>query len=158
MCETAGHVINASKSKVWSPTAASLDRKAIRDLASHDDNDGNATDGVKIVPADRGMRVLGAPIGSTQFVQDWLDKKADQTELLVKEILAIATTDDDDSVSAQAALHLLRHTAVPRASFLLRCLPPLQTLDFAERHDDAVMRTFSALLGADDPLGADSAA
>ena len=88
---------------------------------------------------------------------DWLDKKADQTELLVKEILAIATTDDDDSVSAQAALHLLRHTAVPRASFLLRCLPPLQTLDFAERHDTAVMRTFSALLGADDPLGADSA-
>ena len=87
----------------------------------------------------QGIRVLGAPIGSPEYVADQLEKKSDKQETLFTRIPRVQDT--------QACWLLLLMCASTRANFWLRMVTPEQTLQFAERHDAAVWECLRAILG-----------
>ena len=98
-------------------------------------------------------------VASQTFWQSYLAIKVTEVEKLTGEIAAMATVDCEElessveEVALEASLHVLRHTAVPHAGYLLRCLPPTDTIEYATRHDNAIMAACSDMVGADDPLG-----
>ena len=87
----------------------------------------------------QGICVLGAPIGSPEYVADQLQKKSDEQETLFTRIPRVEDT--------QACWLLLLMCASTRANFWLRVVSPEQSLQFAERHDAAVWFCLRAILG-----------
>ena len=87
----------------------------------------------------QGIRVLGAPIASPEYVADQLEKKSDKQETPFTRIPRVQDT--------QACWLLLLMCASTRENFWLRMVTPEQTLQFAERHDAAVWECLRAILG-----------
>jgi hypothetical protein len=87
----------------------------------------------------RGVRVLGTPLGTDQFVDsfcaDTLDEKAQLLHFLPK------------LPSLQAAWLLLYFCAVPRVNHLLRTLPPERARTLAARHDQRILEVFMGIFG-----------
>ena len=75
----------------------------------------------------QGIRVLGAPIGTPEYVADQLAHKSREQEVCWLLLLMCAST---------------------RANFWLRMIRPDQTLQYAERHDAAVWGCLCAILGS----------
>ena len=74
-------------------------------------------------PQQQGIRVLGAPVGSAEYVQSQLEQKSVEQETLFF---------PQDS---QASWLLLLMCVATRSSFWLRIVRPEQVQNFAERHD-----------------------
>ena len=84
----------------------------------------------------QGIRVLGAPIGTPEYVADQLAHKREQETLFMR----IPTVQD-----TQTCWLLLMMCASTRATLWLRMIRPDQTLQYAERHD---ARCLCAILGS----------
>ena len=87
---------------------------------------------------ENGLVVLGAPLGSDEFVQDFLAKRRDEEHNFLSKLLHVP--------DVQAAWQLLVYCAVPRANHLLRLLPPTVSEQYAKGHDEDVWSTFCSLL------------
>ena len=88
---------------------------------------------------ERGLRVLGCPIGSLEFVAARLNAKSEEQRSLFQRIPLVA--------DLQAAWVLLFYCGATRANFWLRNVQPAQTFWYAQQHDDNVWDCFSRLTG-----------
>ena len=88
---------------------------------------------------ERGLRVLGCPIGSPEFVAARLNAKSEEQRSLFQRIPLVA--------DLQAAWVLLFYCGATRANFWLRNVQPAQTFWYAQQHDDNVWDCFSRLTG-----------
>ena len=93
-------------------------------------------------PEERGIRVLGTPLGLDEFVRVQLQLTVDSHRLLLDRIPAV-----QDLQSAW----LLLFCAVSRATYYLRVCRPSVTELFARQHDAQVWQCLIALLGHDPP-------
>lgn len=93
-------------------------------------------------PAERGLVIHGAPLGSNEFVAAWLDRHLDGQ----REILRRLSTYVPDRF---AAAQMLSYCIVPRIAHLLRALPPAATDSFARAFDDACVKCFTAIAAPD---------
>ena len=88
---------------------------------------------------ERGLRVLGCPIGSPEYVAAKLHAKSEEQQSLFRRIPLVA--------DLQAAWVLLFFCGATRANFWLRNVQPAETLWYAQQHDDNVWECFSQLTG-----------
>ena len=87
-------------------------------------------------PAQRGVVVLGSPVGHPAFVQAWAEERLRTEQQLL-----------DQLPKLQCAWLLLRLCASPRANHAIRTMPPSQSAAYASAHDAAVWATLQAFLG-----------
>ena len=91
------------------------------------------------LPATRqGLKVLGAPIGHPQYVQEFLRRKSEEQQVLFQRIPLVN--------DPQASWLLLWMCASTRANFWLRMVSPELTLPFAELHDRYVWQCLQTVL------------
>ena len=77
-----------------------------------------------------GIKILGTPIGSDDFVQRVLDRRL-----------------EDEAKMWTAHGRFYCNVQGPRCHHLLRTLPPSQSLEYAARHDEGMMQAMDNLLG-----------
>ena len=144
VCFTRAQFVNVAKCHAYSPTADSTDHV---DIVALNLNDGN------VHPADEGIEVLGCPVGSTTYTHTFLHRHYTSTTHLLSQLHAMSRL--PGATVVQTSLLILRHCAVPRVTYLLRCLPTRLVRAFAARHDKCIMSAFCRLLADDDVLGLD---
>ena len=86
-----------------------------------------------------GIKILGTPIGSDDFVQRVLDRRLEDEAKLWTALTWVP--------DLQCAWQVLLQCAGPRCHHLLRTLPPSQSLEYAARHDEGMMQAMDNLLG-----------
>ena len=93
--------------------------------------------------AERGVRLLGAPLGSAEFVEAWLvgDKCFGDVQCDLKLILKHL------SEHTQLALAVIKSCIITRVTHLARLLPPAVIVPHLERFDLAVSHTVFELVG-----------
>ena len=91
-----------------------------------------------LLAAQQGVRVLGIPIGKTEYVQEFLEHKTRQQQVLFQRIPWVNNT--------QSAFLLLSMCGATR-DFWLRAVRPEDTKDFARRHDENVWACLREILG-----------
>ena len=101
-------------------------------------------------PEQQGLMVLGTPLGSAAYVQAALQSKREAHDALLDKIPGVP--------DMQSAWLLLLLCGATRANYWLRVLPPQTTLEFARRHDAAVVRCLADLLANDVPHTLDTPA
>ena len=97
-------------------------------------------------PAEQGVTVLGTPIGSHEYILAHLRATRAKHDALLTAIPTLP--------SLQASFLLLLYCANPRPNYLLRTVPPEQTLEYAAAHDAAMARCLATLLDRPDGLPA----
>ena len=85
-----------------------------------------------------GIKILGTPLGSPEFVKKHGRARMDEERSLLDHLPQLQ--------DLQSAWLLLSMSAVPRANHLLRVVPPSQSAEYATAHDDAVWQTLVSLL------------
>ena len=86
------------------------------------------------------MVYLKAPVGSDNFVEEWLRDKLTNLEDIVTSITHLPYKHE--------AFTLLRSCAAEcRVMYLMRVLPPRQLVNFMERFDKVLKKGFEALIG-----------
>ena len=90
--------------------------------------------------AKRGLKVLGTPMGTSEFVASFATQRQQEEQRLLD---ALPTVPD-----LQCAWLLLACSAVPRANHLLRVLTPEASEPYAQWHDGALWDCFVELMGA----------
>ena len=94
---------------------------------------------------ERGLVVLGVPVGHSTFVQKWLaDKEGSHLQLLAR-IPAVQDT--------QCAWLLLLMCAGPRANHILRNLPPSEASEFGQHHDNHLRACLADIIAMAVPDG-----
>ena len=128
--------MNHAKTRVWN--AAAVEPPGLDTLAP----DGTAWCGAEASPAEeRGITVLGAPLGTDAYVQTQLTAVSDRQ---LRFLQVLPTLPD-----LQVAWLLLLYCASPRSNYALRMLPPNLTAGFASASDQAVQQCLYSLLNAD---------
>ena len=128
--------LNHAKTRVWN--AAAVEPPGLDTLAP----DGTAWCGAEASPAEeRGITVLGAPLGTDAYVQTQLTAVSDRQ---LRFLQVLPTLPD-----LQVAWLLLLYCASPRSNYALRMLPPNLTAGFASASDQAVQQCLYSLLNAD---------
>ena len=84
--------------------------------------------------ADRGIKVVGTPIGSDAFVANFCSEVLSEERQLLENIPKLD--------SLQMSWLLLLFCAVPRVNHLLRTVSPVGVSAIAKRHDDTVFEVF----------------
>ena len=90
-------------------------------------------------PRDRGLVVLGTPVGSDEFVRAWGDGRVAEEAALLEQLPLLP--------DLQCAWLLLLFCASPRANHALRAIPPHLAAHYAAAHDAAVWGTLQACVG-----------
>ena len=85
------------------------------------------------------VKVLGTPVGSRAFVDEVINKRLREEQKLWE---AIPWVPD-----LQAGWQILIQCAGPRCHHIIRTLPPSQSADYAQGHDEGMKRTMDNLLG-----------
>ena len=85
-----------------------------------------------------GVKVLGTPIGTDEFVASQVAERLEDERRLWDALLEVP--------DLQCAWQILVQCAGPRASHLLRTLPPSQSRAYAMGHDDGMWQTACRLL------------
>ena len=101
---------------------------------------------------ERGVVVLGSPVGSRELVEAKLQQRLEDQDCLLPRIPLVP--------HLPCAWLLLLFCGAPRCTYMLRTLPPAHTAAFAMRHDAAVLSCLEMLLGGGEagaPLPATSA-
>jgi hypothetical protein len=131
----AGISVNLGKTKVWN--AAGKEPPQCSELG-----DGSTTPwaGDPALPAEeRGIKMLGTPLGSDEYVAEFLaDLRGDHDQLLDR----LPSMDD-----LQAAWLILLFCGATRANYVLRTVAPTSSAGFAAQHDEAIWRPFKRMLG-----------
>ena len=86
-----------------------------------------------------GIKVLGTPFGKPEFVAAFAEERMESERVLLERL---AKLDDP-----QCAWLMLSMSAVPRANHFIRMLPPSQSTQYAQAHDEAVWSCFTTLMG-----------
>ena len=94
---------------------------------------------------DRGLVVLGVPVGHRAFVQKWLADKGQSHAQFLSRIPGVQ--------DAQSARLLLSMCAGPRAHHNLRDLPPSEVSQFCQDHNNRLRECLSNILAVEDPDG-----
>ena len=89
--------------------------------------------------SERGLKVLGTPIGHPHFIASWAEGRMLTERELLNQLPRLP--------DLQCAWLLLAMCASPRANHALRTVPPLDIAGYAQAHDDAVWETLQACLG-----------
>ena len=87
-----------------------------------------------------GVKVLGTPIGTEAFVSDHVTDRMGEEQKLLDAL--------SDVPDLQCAWQILLQCAGPRCNHLLRTLPPTQSTEYADAHDEAMWKAVGTLLGA----------
>ena len=91
---------------------------------------------------DRGMVVLGVPVGNSAFVADWVRRETGP------DCAAVQFTQRCASLrSSRAIYRLLRYSAVPRLSYMLRNVPPEQMEQASTEWDDRILWVLERSMG-----------
>jgi len=88
---------------------------------------------------DRGVKVLGTPIGSAEFVRAHLVARAHDEQVLLERLTRLP--------DPQCAWLVLMYCASARANHLLRTVPPGEVLEYAHEHDRCMWACLHAILG-----------
>ena len=86
-----------------------------------------------------GVKVLGTLVGSRAFVDEVINRRLREEQKLWE---AIPWVPD-----FQAGWQILTQCAGPRCHHIIRTLPPSQSADYAQGHDEGMKRTMDNLLG-----------
>ena len=89
--------------------------------------------------SERGLKVLGTPIGHPHFIASWAESRVRTEQELLSQLPRLP--------DLQCAWLLLAMCASPRANHALRTVPPLDIAGYAQAHNDAVWETLQACLG-----------
>ena len=89
-------------------------------------------------PACNGVVVLGSPVGSPEFVQQFGTDLLQGEQQLLDRLLELP--------SLQSSWLLLSYCAAPRSNYSLRTTPPNLVREYALAHDRQVLNTLSSLL------------
>ena len=89
--------------------------------------------------SERGLKVLGTPIGHPHFIVSWAESRMLTERELLNQLPRLP--------DLQCAWLLLAMCASLRANHALRTVPPLDIAGYAQTHDDAVWETLQACLG-----------
>ena len=89
--------------------------------------------------AQRGVVVLGSPVGHPAFVQGWAEERLRTEQLLLDQLPTL--------LDLQCAWLLLLLCASPRANHAIRTMPPSASAAYARGHDDAIWATLQTMLG-----------
>ena len=128
--------VHQGKTRAWN--AAGLEPPGIRELGS---TDAPVWVGDPALPPEQqGLVALGVPCGHPAYVATQLQATRAKQDLLLQGIRSLP--------DLQSAWLLLLFCASPRCCHLLRSLPPVASLAFAEAHDAAVAACLADLLGA----------
>ena len=76
MVGAAGGSMNMPKSQAWSPSPGTADHPAVVDMAGLPQLDGSVLDGIDMRPATGGIRCLGHPLGTDEYVRTYLADQA----------------------------------------------------------------------------------
>ena len=126
--------VNLGKTRVWNMGGEEPPR--CRELGSEDSP---CWVGDPALPASsQGLQILGAPLGSSQYIEARLEETRQDHNILLDRIPAVP--------DLQAAWLILLLCASPRSNSLLRMLPPSATAAFARQHDDAILSCLGNLL------------
>ena len=131
--------VHLGKTKVWNRAGAEPEAcSSMQEAAQRVDPDARVRIGDGPL-SQQGLRVLGIPIGTPEFVRSQLE----QTSLKHKVLFNRLTCVED----LQSAWLLLLFCANTRVTYSLRGLPPQETEHFATEHDADSRRCLSLLLG-----------
>ena len=86
-----------------------------------------------------GIKILGTPIGSPEFVHRTVQQRLEDEGRLWE---AIAWVPD-----LQCAWQILSQCAGPRCHHLLRTLPPSQAMEYAQGYDEGMLQVMDVLMG-----------
>ena len=133
--------IHAGKTKIWNRGGhVPPDHDVLFAAARMEDPNAQIWFGDLQTPAGlRGIRVLGTPLGTEEFVQAQLRTTVGSHELLLSRIPLVP--------DLQSAFLLLLFCASSRATFYLRVCNPLFAARFARQHDSQVWQCFLNLTG-----------
>jgi len=95
-------------------------------------------------PPENGLLVLGASLGSPEFVSAHAQERLQEESELLDQLPELG--------DVQSAWCLLLQCAVPRANHLLRQLAPPVAHGYAEAHDAAILKCLGSLLQANPEL------
>ena len=95
-------------------------------------------------PELRGVEVLGAPLGTEEYVAVKASERLAEEAKLLDKIPSMR--------NLLSAWLMLMYCAAPRANHILRTTPPSLAYHYADAHDDAVRRCLAALLQVPEPL------
>ncbi len=126
--------INLGKTRVWN--RAGLEPAGFDGMGAPEQP--VWTGGANIPPEQRGIKVLGTPLGSPEFVARQMQDIRAEHDLLLAALREMP--------ELQSSWLLLSMCASTRANYYLRALPPSQSRAFAESHDQAMLNTLFALL------------
>ena len=90
---------------------------------------------------ERGMVVLGSPVGHTDFVHAWAVHRLLEEQQLLQQLPQLP--------DLQCSWLLLALCASPRANHALRTVPPTVIASYAAGHDDAIWHTLLDCLGGE---------
>ena len=129
------------KTRVWNRGGVELEGSAeLTRMAQQVRLDAIVWRGDLQLPRDqKGLKVLGVPIGQPENVREFLAAKTREQATLFQRIPCIQ--------NIQAAFLLLLMCGSTRANFWLRAVQPELTEGFAHRHDTAVWGCLCAILG-----------
>ena len=85
--------------------------------------------------AERGLKVLGVPIGHAEYVRSWAEARMQEEQELLDQLLQLP--------DLQCASPCARP---PHAIHVLRTVPPMMVAPYAKMHDDAICATLDALI------------
>ena len=88
---------------------------------------------------ERGITILGTPVGSDAYVQAHLQGRLHDQQQLLDQIARMP--------DPQCAWLVLMFCASPRANHLLRTIPLQQVLPYAHEHDNQLWQTLKGILG-----------
>ena len=111
----AGIQLHTGKTRVWNRAGTCL--PGVEDLGE----DVWSPDGIKF---------LGTPIGSLEFVHRFIERRLEDEGRLWEAVMWVP--------DFQSAWQILLQCAGPRCHHLLRTLPPSQSTEYASRHDDGM--------------------
>jgi len=89
---------------------------------------------------ERGVKVLGTPVGSPEFVAAHLDACLQEEQVLLDRLTRMP--------DPQSAWLVLMFCASPRANHLLRTIPPAEVLRYAEEHDERLWHALHTIMGS----------
>ena len=139
MREKTGINIHQGKTKLWNKAGIKPSMTCAARLV---DPDAVVWRGDWALPqTQQGLKVLGVPIGHLSFITAHMAAKFKEQALLFERIPLIE--------DVQVGWLLLVFCAATRANYWLRTVPPEHTSEYAEQHDQSVLRCLSSILQMD---------